>query len=139
MAEEQIQSGIIVSGKRKRAIAKARIREGGGKVSINNVLYANLPYFYKLMINEPISITKEVLGSFNFDIAVFTRGGGIEAQMEAARLAIGKALIAFTKSGELRRAFLNYDKSLLIADIRRIEPSKPGDSKARARRQKSFR
>ena len=39
----------------------------------------------------------------------------------------------------MRKTFLNYDRSLLIADVRRKEQYKPNDSKARAKRQKSYR
>ena len=91
------------------------------------------------MLREPIDITKNILGKFNFDIVINVEGGGHEGQLEASRLAIAKALVVFTKSSKLKEAFLSYDKHLLIADIRRKEAYKPGDSKARAKRQKSYR
>ncbi|HUS49750.1 MAG TPA: 30S ribosomal protein S9, partial [Candidatus Paceibacterota bacterium] len=74
-----------------------------------------------------------------FNINVKIKGGGQESQIEAARLAIAKALVNFTKSPELKKAFLDYDRNLLVADIRRKEAYKPGDSKARRNRQKSYR
>jgi len=79
------------------------------------------------------------LGDFNFEISVNVKGGGNESQIAASRLAIARALVEFTKSEELKRAFSDYDKNLLVADTRRKEPNKPGDSKARKKRQKSFR
>ena len=91
------------------------------------------------MIQEPIEITKTTLGNFNFDIKVSVKGGGQQSQIEAARLAIGKAIVTYTKSAELRKTFLNYDRNLLIADVRRKEAYKPNDSKARKKRQKSYR
>ena len=91
------------------------------------------------MIDEPIELTKNALGNFDFDISLNVTGGGLQSQIEASRLAIAKALVQFTKSHELRKAFLTYDRNLLIADTRRKEPRKPGDSKARAKRQKSYR
>ena len=131
---------FIASGKRKRAIAKAAIKAGTGIVTINNIKYENLPsMFHRLLISEPIQIAKKHLGGFNFDITVRVTGGGNEGQIEAARLAIAKSLVLFTKLPELRRAFLDYDKNILVADTRRKEPYKPGDSKARAKRQKSYR
>ena len=80
-----------------------------------------------------------VIRNFNFDIAVEVKGGGTESRMEASRLAVAKALVRFTKSAELKKAFIDYDRSLLVADVRRKEPYKPGDSKARSKRQKSYR
>jgi small subunit ribosomal protein S9 len=74
-----------------------------------------------------------------FDLEVSMAGGGSEAQIEAARLAIARAIVAYTGSEELKKAYTNYDWSLLVADVRRKEQRKPGDSKARAKRQKSYR
>lgn len=140
MVKKQINSGkIVVTGKRKTAIAKASIQEGDGNLKINKIPYQNLPHFRKLLIQEPVEITKQILGEFKFDISVNVTGGGQESQIEAARLAIAKGLLSFTKSNELKKAFLNYDRNLLIADTRRKEAYKPGDSKARKRRQKSYR
>jgi small subunit ribosomal protein S9 len=131
---------LIVSGKRKSAIAKAIIEAGTGKITINKIPYENLPgVFHKLLIKEPVNITKEVLGDFKFDIAVKVRGGGNEGQIDASRLAIAKAIVRFTKSPELKKAMMEYDRALLVADVRRKEPYKPGDSKARSKRQKSYR
>jgi small subunit ribosomal protein S9 len=130
----------IASGKRKSAIAKATIKEGSGRITINKIPYEHLlSEFHILMIREPIDITKKVLGDFKFDISVSLSGGGVEGRIEAARLAIAKAIVKFTKSAELKKAFLDYDKTLLVADTRRKEPYKPGDSKARSKRQKSYR
>ena len=67
------------------------------------------------------------------------KGGGTESQIAAARLAIARSLVEFTKSAELKKEFLKYDRNLLISDVRRKEACKPGDSKARKKRQKSFR
>lgn len=129
---------IVVSGKKKRAIAKAKIKEGTGKIILNKVNLDNLHNIDKLNIQEVIEITKEIL-PFNFDIEVKSSGGGVQGQIEASRLAIAKALVAYTKSEKLRKAFLAYDRNMLVADVRRKEPYKPGDSKARSKRQKSYR
>jgi small subunit ribosomal protein S9 len=134
-----MEKNIVLSGKRKTSIAKATIKEGNGVILINKTPYENLDFFKKLSISEPIEITKRILGNFNFDINVIVHGGGSESRIEAARLAIAKTIIAFTKSNELKKAFNKYDKNLLVADVRRKEAYKPGDSKARKKRQKSFR
>ena len=134
-----IEKKLIISGKRKTAVAKAVIVEGSGNVLINKVPYGNLDFFKKLVISEPIEIAKKTLGNFNFDISVNVKGGGSESQIEASRLAIARALVKFSKSDSLKRAFSKYDKNLLVADTRRKEAYKPGDSKARSKRQSSFR
>lgn len=130
---------IVVSGKRKSSIARAVVCEGTGKITINKKPYQLLPRLRKLMIEEPLRIAQNFLGKIDYDIAVSVKGGGIESGIEAARLAIARALVEATKSKELRKAFIDYDRNLLIADTRRKEACKPGDSKARAKRQKSYR
>lgn len=130
---------LVVSGKRKTAIAKAKIMEGTGKIFVNGENYENLSLFKKLRLEEPMTLTKEKLGSFKFDIEVNITGGGKQSQNDAARLAIAKAIIEFTKETSLKKYFIDYDRSLLVADTRRKEVCKPGDSKARKKRQKSFR
>lgn len=130
---------IITSGKRKTAIARAILVEGSGKIRINNRDYKTLQTFNKLKIEEPIRISENILGEINFDVLISVRGGGEKSQIEAARLALAKAIVKFTKSEELTKAFLDYDRNLLVADIRRKEMYKPGDSKARKKRQTSYR
>jgi small subunit ribosomal protein S9 len=135
-----INQRLVASGKRKSAIAKALIKEGTGKVTVNKIPYENLSSrFHVLMLREPIDIAKKILGDFKFDIAITVRGGGVEGRIDASRLALAKSLVLFTKSPELKKALISYDKTLLVADIRRKEPYKPGDSKARSKRQKSYR
>jgi len=130
---------LVVSGKRKTAIARATIIEGSGKVVINKKPYHLLPMIKRLRIEEPLRIANEKLGKLNFDITVNANGGGQVGQIEAARLAIAKAIVTFTKNTELKKMYLSYDRNLLVADTRRKEAYKPGDSKARSKRQKSYR
>jgi len=139
MTEEKNTKRITVSGKRKTAVAKATIVHGKGKILINNIPYENLDFFKKLAIQEIIELTKKAIENFNFDINVRVTGGGNEGQISASRLAIARAVLEITKSEKLKRTFLDYDRTLLVADIRRKEAYKPGDSKARRKRQKSFR
>ena len=130
---------LVVSGKRKTAIAKATIGEGKGVVIFNGRSLGFLTNLQQLEISEPLIIAKDVLGSLDFDISLNVKGGGLACQVEAARLAIAKAIVEFTKKEDVRFAFLAYDRNMLVADTRRKEACKPGDSKARANRQTSFR
>lgn len=130
---------ILASGKRKTAIAKAEIKEGSGKVTLNKMGYENFHKFDVLRMKEPLLIAEKVLGKLNFDVIISVRGGGEKSQIEAARLALARAIIKFSESAELEKEFWEYDRNLLVADIRRKEAYKPGDSKARRKRQSSFR
>ena len=130
---------IVTSGKRKAAIARAVLKEGQGNITINKRDYKTLQIFDRLKIEEPLRIAENILGKINFDVAITIKGGGEKSQIEASRLSLAKAIAKFSKSAELTRAYLNYDRNLLVADVRRKEPNKPGDSKARRKRQTSYR
>lgn len=130
---------IIASGKRKTAVAKVRLKDGNGRVTFNGNSYENLGIFPKLALMEPIEIARQVIGHFNFDLDIKAIGGGKEGQIQATRVGIAKALVKKTGSKELKEAYVKYDRNILIADVRRKEAYKPGDSKARAKRQKSYR
>ena len=130
---------IITSGKRKTSIAKAILTEGSGKITLNGKNYKTLNKLDVLKIEEPLRITEEITGKINFDVNIKIKGGGEKSQVDAARVALAKAIVEFTKSKKLTDTFLNYDRNLLVADIRRKEAYKPGDSKARRKRQSSKR
>lgn len=126
------------SGKRKRSIAKATLTEGKGIIRINSILLDNYkPEISKLKIMEPLEIAGNVSKKIN--IIAKVNGGGYSSQADAVRLAIARALVAYTKDNSLKKAFLEYDRHLLVGDVRFKETCKPNDSKARAKRQKSYR
>jgi len=130
---------IITSGKRKSAIARAITTEGSGKIVINNKDYKNFQIFDRLKIDEPLRIAQEILGKLNFNVEISVRGGGEKSQIESARLALARGIVKFTGNKDLEKAFTDYDRNLLVADVRRKEAYKPGDSKARSKRQSSKR
>jgi len=68
------------------------------------------------------------------DISVNVKGGGMFGQAEAIRQAIAKMLVQYNK--KLKQVFLDYDRTLLVADVRRTEPHKPSRSKKGPRRHK---
>ncbi len=135
------QKIFTLSGKRKTAIAKATIQEGNGKVTINNKLLHSFNSFQQLSLKEPLILAEEILGDAlkSVKIEIIVHGGGSEGQIEAARLALARVLVAWFKEAGLKNKFLKYDRMLLVADTRRKEMRKPNDSKARAARQKSYR
>lgn len=128
---------INVSGKRKTSVARATLSPGSGKVRVNRL---SLDFFEPEMsrekIMEPLLIAGDVASQVDIDINVF--GGGYSSQAEAARLVVAKALARFSK--KLEKPFLEYDRHLLVADVRRKETRKPNSGgNARSKRQKSYR
>ena len=139
MTIESKYKKIVTSGKRKTSIARAVLVAGIGKVKINRRNYEGLQIFDKLKIEEPLKIAEQVIGNRNFDVDIFVKGGGEKSQIEAARLALARAIVKFSQSEELEKTYIKYDRNLLVEDIRRKEAYKPGDSKARSKRQSSKR
>ena len=128
---------INVSGKRKRAVARATLKTGSGKIKINKIPLEIYPSVIgKLRIKEPLILAGDIVNKVDININTF--GGGQSSQISAIRLVIGRALVKF--DDRLKKVFDEYDKHLLVADVRRKEPSKPNrHGKARAKRQKSYR
>jgi small subunit ribosomal protein S9 len=127
---------IHTQGKRKRAVARATLHDGKGKVSVNGISLANFGNeMVRLRITEPLILAGELAKKVNVSVSV--NGGGIHGQADATRLAIARALVQ--KDNKLKSEFNSYDRLLLVADVRRKEACKPNDSKARAKRQKSYR
>lgn len=129
---------VNTSGKRKTAIARAVVKKGQGKVTVNKVpLNIYSPELAKLKIAEPLNIAPVQAGQI--DVAVNVKGGGVMGQAEAARTAIARGMVEFFKDDELEGVFRQYDRSLLINDSRRKLPKKPLGRGARKKRQKSYR
>ena len=130
---------LVLSGKRKTAIARATVRLGKGKIRINNVpLEIFEPKLARDKILEPLFLVdKKVWGQV--DINVKVAGGGFMGQAEAARMAIAKGLLKWTKSTRLHTTIRDYDRTMIAGDPRRSEPKKFGGPGARARDQKSYR
>jgi small subunit ribosomal protein S9 len=130
---------LVLSGKRKTAIARATVRLGKGRIRINNVpLEIFEPELARDKILEPLLLVDDKVWK-QVDINVKVSGGGFMGQAEAARMAIAKGLLKWTKSTRLRTTFKDYDRTMIAGDPRRSEPKKFGGPGARARDQKSYR
>ena len=130
---------VHASGKRKRAIARATLRQGNGIVRVNNILLDFIhPKISMLKLREPLILAGDAANKINIDVNVY--GGGTTSQAEASRLAIAKGLVDYTKNDKLKETFLAYDRNLMVADVRRKEPAKPNrHGHARAKVQKTYR
>jgi small subunit ribosomal protein S9 len=92
------------------------------------------------MILEPVnisSITKEIASKS--DISINVNGGGSSGQAQAARSALAKVITKAASSDVVRKMYMDYDRNLLVDDVRQVEPKKYKGPKARARFQKSYR
>lgn len=125
------------------ATAVAHAKEGRGLIRINgSPINLVQPEILRFKIYEPVLVAGEE--SFApLDIRVRVKGGGHTSQVYAIRQAIAKAVVAYYSkyidaysAMELKKKLVAYDRTLLIADPRRMEPKKFGGAGARARRQK---
>lgn len=129
---------IQTTGKRKTSVARATVSKGNGVLRINNQDlndYASSTLM-ELKIKEPLLISGL---SDKYDVKVSVFGGGQTSQAEAIRQSIARALVEITGKEDLRKTFVEYDRSMIISDTRFKEMKKPNNSSARAKRQKSYR
>ena len=122
------------TGRRKTAVSAVRLRPGTGKINVNG--FPIEKHFKLPMQRETIlSPLKEAKLLGNYDLIIRVKGGGVEGQVTASRLAIARALVS---EDEDRRSGL---KSLgfLTRDPRRRERKKYGQPGARKKFQFSKR
>ncbi|NLL92395.1 MAG: 30S ribosomal protein S9 [Ruminococcaceae bacterium] len=99
------------TGRRKSSVARVRLYNGEGKITINNRDIDD--YFgletLKLIVRQPLNLT-ELLGKF--DVVVRVTGGGVSGQAGAIRHGISRALVQYDEElrGSLKKAgFLTRD------------------------------
>lgn len=117
---------VCSTGKRKCAIAQARLFPGKGEISINDRLYQEaFPRLeHRRMIEHPLRATN-TMGKFRVTVKV--KGGGLSGQAGAIRHAIARAL---AKENELFKPVLRKE-GLLTRDARIKERKKYGLKRAR--------
>ena len=117
---------IWATGRRKKAIARARISEGKGEIVINK---KPLNEYFKseLLQNEVKTALNLVEVADKYDIAITVDGGGLSGQAGACRHAIARALVL---SNETFKASIK-SAGLLTRDPRMKERKKYGLKKAR--------
>ncbi|NPA77172.1 MAG: 30S ribosomal protein S9 [Candidatus Diapherotrites archaeon] len=128
---------VTTKAKKKRAVARATLRyPGDGSVRINGFTIDTIKNKYlRMVIEEPLALAGDLAAKVSVEVNV--HGGGVMGQAVAARGAIAKALVAVNE--DLRDVFMQYDRTLLVDDVRRVEPKKPLGRKARAKKQTSYR
>jgi small subunit ribosomal protein S9 len=118
---------VYANGKRKRAIARVRLYPGGkGDITINE---KPMKEFCKVRVQEDCIVAPLQLTGLakTFDISAKVIGGGTNAQAEAIRHGISKALL---EHDEMLRAVLKK-AGYLTRDSRIKERKKYGLKRAR--------
>jgi small subunit ribosomal protein S9 len=129
---------INTSGKRKKAIARATMKPGKGRVRINSVpleIYGT--ELVRMKISEPLLLVPRAIEGV--DVTIDVQGGGIMGQAEAVRTALARSILKWSNDPQIKDAYLAYDRTLLVNDSRQKESKKPHGRGARKKFQKSYR
>lgn len=114
------------TGRRKEAIARARLRPGTGAVTINGRAFE--AYFptptQRMVVSEPLRVTST---EETYDVDATILGGGVTGQAGALRMAIARSLADLDP--EMRPTLKKA--GLLTRDARKKESKKYGLKKAR--------
>jgi small subunit ribosomal protein S9 len=122
------------TGRRKRAVARVRLRPGSGRITINgrelDDFFPNATH--RMILTEPLRITET---AEHYDVDATLHGGGTSGQAGAVRLGIARGLVDLDPElrGALKRA------GFLTRDSREKESKKYGLKKARKAPQYSKR
>ena len=122
------------TGRRKSAIARVFLRPGSGEFKVNGKAYET--YFVteqqRVSAKRPLALTETTA---TFDVVTTVAGGGVNAQADAVKMGIARALLEF--NAELRKTLKG--EGLLTRDARAKERKKYGQKGARKRFQFSKR
>lgn len=122
------------TGRRKTAVARVYLRNGEGKITINNRemtdYFNNESLHY--VIRQPLDVTDTLT---RFDILINVKGGGPAGQAGACRHGISRALTAFDETN-IKPLRAN---GFLTRDSRMVERKKYGQRGARRKFQFSKR
>lgn len=115
------------TGRRKSAIARVRLTEGKGKITVNG---KDLEEYFgeetlRVIVKQPLTLTET---ASKFDVIAKVTGGGFSGQAGAVRHGIARALNE--ANAEEYRAVLKSN-GLLTRDSREKERKKYGLKKAR--------
>ena len=114
------------TGRRKRAVARARLRPGTGQITINGRAF---DVFFptdaqRMVVSEPLKVA-DALETYDIDASI--HGGGVSGQAGALRMAIARSLVELDP--EVRDSLKKA--GLLTRDPRKKESKKYGLKKAR--------
>ena len=121
-------------GRRKKSIARVFMSEGKGNITVNKKSFSDFfdTAILQYNIQQPFNLTET---KDKFDLLVTVKGGGVNGQAEAIRLAISRALVEF--NDDFKPALKS--EGLMTRDPRMVERKKFGQKKARKKFQFSKR
>lgn len=118
---------IHAVGRRKSAVARVWISRGNGKITVNG---KNVDSYFTTDVQRlSATFPFKLFSRINFNAEVNVQGGGLNAQADAAKLGIARALLI---ADEQQKVILR-EHGLLTVDARVKERKKYGQKAARRR------
>ncbi|MBW8050378.1 MAG: 30S ribosomal protein S9 [Cytophagales bacterium] len=117
---------INTVGRRKTSIARIYLKPGNGEILINKKDYKQYfpTFLLQHVIDQPMNAVEE---KDKYDIKINVKGGGVNSQAEAVRMAVARALCEV--NSEYRPTLKK--EGFLKRDPRMVERKKYGKRKAR--------
>ena len=119
--KDKINGDALGTGRRKSSVARVRVRDGQGKITINR-----RPLEEYFANDQDRAAVTETLGAVELggklDVIVRVTGGGLTGQSGAVRMGLARALISYDEA--LHDAL--RDGGFLTRDSRMKERKKPG-------------
>ena len=131
---ESTPKEFLGTGRRKTAVARVRLAEGSGKITVNGRGFENYFGVETLRMHAAAPLEAVELND-KTDVRVNVCGGGPSGQAGAVRLGIARALERY--NSELRSVL--KERGFMTRDPRKKERKKPGQPGARKRFQYSKR
>ncbi len=129
---------LTVTGSVKNSVARAVVKQGSGRVTINGYSAENWLYDpYRMLALTPLKLLPEHFKDVDVDVKV--EGGGHSSQARAVMQALARGITQWSRSSSVRNVFRGFGRHLLSGDPRRKETKKFGGTGARRRFQKSYR
>ncbi|MBU6383530.1 MAG: 30S ribosomal protein S9 [Verrucomicrobia bacterium] len=128
------QEEIIGIGRRKTAVSAVRMKRGSGQIDVNGRKFDT---YFPLQLQRDLIMAplQKFSNPEKVDLIIRIKGGGLEAQAEATRLGISRALVQ--EDDQLRSEL--KELGYLTRDPRKKERKKYGRKGARKRFQFSKR
>lgn len=135
MAKKTVKNTYTwATGRRKKAVARVRITEGTGKITINKK--PHVEYFPIAVMQNIVSSPLTLVGvDTKYDVIINVYGGGLSGQAGACRHGIARALVLVNETYKADIKAAGY----LTRDPRMKERKKYGLKKARKASQFSKR
>jgi small subunit ribosomal protein S9 len=119
--KDKISGDSLGTGRRKSSVARVRVRDGSGKITING---RTLEEFFPVVQHQQavLQTLTHVNATNSVDVTVRVTGGGLTGQSGAIRMALARALVSHNQENfqPLR------DDGFLTRDARMKERKKPG-------------